>query len=183
MKPIHVKFAHNSLGRFFSYKMLSKKDKKTLKKHPKKLMFEGYKSSRVLKDSFKKRGFFSISHKGEFSMVGFSKKGGFGVDLESFKTRDFDAVIEFCFNEDEKRLYAKSEDKMLFFYKIYTAKEAIIKAKNLNFWDLARVGYNRDKNSFCDENNKKIYIFHQFFKKDMIFCVSFKEKRDIILHV
>lgn len=178
-KPVYVKFAHNSLGRFFSYKTISKKEKRALKKSPKRLN-ESFKASRTLKLSFKKRGFFSISHKDNICVVAFSKKGGFGVDLEVLKGRNFKSVVDFCFNESEKELFRKSEDKRLTFYKIFTAKEAIVKMRNLGFWDLSKVGYDGKKKSFCDEKSTPLFIKYKIIKKNMLFCVSFKEKRDII---
>ena len=53
--------------------------------------------------------------------VGFSNKK-FGLDLEILAERDFDGVIDFCFNEFEKNLMQicdKSEKTILFYQRSY----------------------------------------------------------------
>lgn len=179
-KTIVIKFEHILVGKFFSKKQLTKKDRKNLRRNPKKIEKKSYKATRFLKYSFRKKGFFSISHKDNFCAVGFSKKSGFGIDLEVLKKRNFKAIVEFCFNSDEIELYKQSKDKLTTFYKIFTAKEAILKMRNLNFSDFQRVGYCSEKKTFCDEDGKKIYIYYKIVQKHMLLCVSFKEKRDII---
>ena len=69
----------------------------------------------------------------------------FGLDLEILKPRNFAAASEFCFNDFERELLAAADEseKTLVFYKIYTIKEALIKARYLGFYALARVGLAR----------------------------------------
>ena len=76
--------------------------------------------------------------------MGFARQK-FGLDLEILKPRNFAAVSEFCFNVFERELLAAADEseKALIFYKIYTIKEALIKARSLGFYALARVGLAR----------------------------------------
>ena len=107
-----------------------------------------FRVSRALKAHFKKRGKFCISHKSAdgktIVAVGFARQK-FGLDLEILKPRDFAAASEFCFNAFECELLAAADEseKALVFYKIYTIKEALIKARSLSFYALARVGLAR----------------------------------------
>ena len=104
--------------------------------------------SRALKARFKKRGKFCISHKstdGKTIVAAALARQKFGLDLEILKPRNFAAASEFCFNDFERELLAAADEseKTLVFYKIYTIKEALIKARYLGFYALARVGLAR----------------------------------------
>ena len=127
-------------------RLLSRRDKKLAcaRAH-----LREFRVSRALKARFKKRGKFCISHKSAegktIVAVGFARQK-FGLDLEILKPRNFAAASEFCFNVFERELLAAADEseKTLIFYKIYTIKEALIKARNLGFYALARVGLARD---------------------------------------
>ena len=124
-------------------RLLSRRDKKLAcaRAH-----LREFRVSRALKARFKKRGKFCISHKSEddktIVAVGFARQK-FGLDLEILKPRNFAAASEFCFNDFERELLAAADEKALVFYKIYTIKEALIKARSLGFYALARVGLAR----------------------------------------
>ena len=126
-------------------RLLSRRDKKLAcaRAH-----LREFRVSRALKARFKKRGEFCISHKSAdgktIVAVGFARQK-FGLDLEILKPRDFAAASEFCFNAFERELLAAADEseKTLVFYKIYTIKEALIKARGLGFYALARVGLAR----------------------------------------
>ena len=123
-------------------RLLSRRDKKLAcaRAH-----LREFRVSRALKARFKKRGKFCISHKSAdgktIVAVGFARQK-FGLDLEILKPRNFAAASEFCFNAFERELLAAADEseKALVFYKIYTIKEALIKARSLGFYALARVG-------------------------------------------
>ena len=107
-----------------------------------------FRVSRALKARFKKRGEFCISHKsadGKTIVAVALARQKFGLDLEILKPRDFAAASEFCFNAFERELLAAADEseKALVFYKIYTIKEALIKARSLGFYALGRVGLAR----------------------------------------
>ena len=124
-------------------RLLSRRDKKLAcaRAH-----LREFRVSRALKARFKKRGKFCISHKSEddktIVAVGFARQK-FGLDLEILKPRNFAAASEFCFNDFERELLAAADEEALVFYKIYTIKEALIKARSLGFYALARVGLAR----------------------------------------
>lgn len=126
-------------------RLLSRRDKKLacVRGH-----LREFRISRALKARFKKRGKFCISHKSAdgktIVAVGFARQK-FGLDLEILKPRNFAAASEFCFNAFERELLAAADEseKTLVFYKIYTIKEALIKARSLGFYALARVGLAR----------------------------------------
>lgn len=125
--------------------LLSRRDKKLARARA---HLREFRVSRALKARFKKRGKFCISHKsaeGKTIVAVALARQKFGLDLEILKPRDFVAASEFCFNAFERELLvaADESEKALVFYKIYTIKEALIKARNLGFYALARVGLAR----------------------------------------
>ena len=126
-------------------RLLSRRDKKLARARA---HLREFRVSRALKARFKKRGRFCISHKSAdgktIIAVGFARQK-FGLDLEILKPRDFAAASEFCFNAFERELLAAADEseKTLVFYKIYTIKEALIKARSLGFYALDRVGLAR----------------------------------------
>lgn len=125
-------------------RLLSRRDKKLARVRG---HLREFRVSRALKARFKKRGRFCISHKSAdgktIAAVALARQK-FGLDLEILKPRDFAAASEFCFNAFERELLAADEsEKTLVFYKIYTIKEALIKARSLGFYALARVGLAR----------------------------------------
>ncbi len=126
-------------------RLLSRRDKKLARARA---HLREFRVSRALKARFKKRGKFCISHKSAYGKtivaVGFARQK-FGLDLEILKPRNFAAASEFCFNAFERELLAAADEseKALVFYKIYTIKEALIKARSLGFYALDRVGLAR----------------------------------------
>ena len=126
-------------------RLLSRRDKKLARTRG---HLREFRVSRALKARFKKRGKFCISHKsaeGKTIVAVALARQKFGLDLEILKPRDFVAASEFCFNDFERELLAAANEseKALVFYKIYTIKEALIKARSLGFYALARVGLAR----------------------------------------
>nr|WP_314374090.1 4'-phosphopantetheinyl transferase superfamily protein [uncultured Campylobacter sp.] len=126
-------------------RLLSRRDKKLARVRG---HLREFRVSRALKARFKKRGKFCISHKsaeGKTIVAVALARQKFGLDLEILKPRNFAAASEFCFNAFERELLAAADEseKALVFYKIYTIKEALIKARSLGFYALARVGLAR----------------------------------------
>lgn len=147
-----------------AFKNLDKIDKKRVKNSPNLAQNKNFIASRILKNKIKKKNL-CISHKMGFACAINSKF--FGLDMEILKPRNFSAAVDFCFNEKEKEFFEKSEDKMLTFYKIFTAKEAILKLLNLNFADFKKV-------SFFDEKFTKFYILKDEF---LICAVAAKSQK------
>ena len=155
-------------GANFGKRMLDKKERRKLKKYPNLANLNPFKLSRCLKFKAKKRGKICLSHKENIAVLAISKEK-VGVDVEELKQRNFDGAIKFCFNKKESEIYANAKDKMQKFYEIYTAKEAVIKAKNLAFSDLGSMSF--------DEMRTKHIIINNLF----IICLAFKHSKDIII--
>ena len=100
----------------------------------------GFLLSRSLKWRFKLKDKICIAHKSEAAVIARSKIR-LGVDAERILRRDFDAIMEFCFDERERKFVQNAHDKILVFYKIWTAKEAYIKFKKLGFSSLKSVNF------------------------------------------
>lgn len=74
---------------------------------------------------------FNVSHSGKHGLIAIAPKGRLGVDIEErTDRRDFDRLIEAAFGPNEQ-IDLKQEcvsGKFQLFYKLWTAKEALIKA-------------------------------------------------------
>ena len=71
---------------------------------------------------------FSISHAGALSVAAVSADGGVGVDIESIDSgRDILRIAKRFFSESERRELESAEDRVTGFYRIWTAKEAMMK--------------------------------------------------------
>lgn len=176
----------------FNKSNLDKKDKKLYKIRRN---FPDFLLSRSIKSNIKKRGKFCISHKKinpilldlkpnfqnsknyHVAAVGIAKNK-FGFDLEFLQERNFKAIMDFCFNEFEKKLMKISHEsqKIILFYQIYTIKEAIIKAENLNFSYLSKVGLTQSNGVIKAKNHKGNFISFKTYLiyNKLIISVCFK---------
>ena len=150
---ITLYFGNESRKIPFGY--LDRKDRRRVKNFPNLLNNSNFISSRWLKFRVKKRRF-CLSHKNGFSVLATCDKK-IAIDMESFKQRDYLAVANFCFDEEELAFFNKAIDKKRAFYQIYTTKEAILKFKNLNFKNLKEVSY------FESNLNKTHLLFKNHF--------------------
>lgn len=75
---------------------------------------------------------FNISHSAERLLVGISKVGAIGVDIEQAKSRqrDFSALVAKCFAPSEQNYWnaLPETEKTAEFYRFWTRKEAFVKA-------------------------------------------------------
>ena len=74
---------------------------------------------------------FNVSHSGKHGLIAIAPKGRLGVDIEErTDRRDFDRLIEAAFgpNEQIDLKRERASGKFQLFYKIWTVKEALIKA-------------------------------------------------------
>ncbi|HQT21506.1 MAG: hypothetical protein B7X86_01110 [Sphingobacteriales bacterium 17-39-43] len=94
---------------------------------------------------------FNISHSGDHVVCAFSTKSKIGIDLEKIKAISI-SDFKNQFHEQEWDHIMTSENKYLWFYYYWTAKEAVIKADgrglSIPFIEL-RV---KDQHAFLDEN-------------------------------
>ena len=79
---------------------------------------------------------FNVSHSGEHGLIGFAARGGLGVDLEvRAPMRDFDGIGGRVYGPRERRALAAaaSSSKVELFYRLWSLKEALIKALGTGF--------------------------------------------------
>lgn len=72
---------------------------------------------------------FNISHSGDFVVAAFSD-AEIGVDIEIEKEMEVDSLVSY-FHPVEVKQFESSENKLSEFYKIWTRKEAFLKAKGI----------------------------------------------------
>jgi 4'-phosphopantetheinyl transferase len=98
---------------------------------------------------------FNVSHSGELGIIALTKKYKIGVDVERIaELADIDDIIQMCFSKDEQRLFhgVKDPEKTTLFYRIWTGKEAFVKAIGKGFsFPLKNI-------SFKLNHNKEIVI-------------------------
>lgn len=73
---------------------------------------------------------FNLSHSGELAMLAISKHPEIGVDIEYFSPRSFLGIANHCFSDKEIQalITLPASSRMLGFFKIWSQKEAFIKA-------------------------------------------------------
>lgn len=73
---------------------------------------------------------FNLSHSGDAAAMAFTQDLDVGIDVESFKRRlnDPEALARRFFSEPEFQAYMSAADRELTFFRIWTRKEAFIKA-------------------------------------------------------
>lgn len=78
---------------------------------------------------------FNVSHSGWHGLIGFAEGPGFGVDLEMRRpNRDFDGIGSRVYGPREQRALADSgPEKAELFYRLWSLKEALIKALGTGF--------------------------------------------------
>ncbi len=79
---------------------------------------------------------FNVSHSGHHGLIGFSNQQGLGVDLEVRRPgRDFDGIGRMVYSPHERSALttAKGEAKLRLFYRLWSLKEALIKALGTGF--------------------------------------------------
>ena len=74
---------------------------------------------------------FNVSHGGRHGLIALAPKGRIGVDVEERSTnRNLDVCIRLLFSPDERAEFetVSAQDKVKLFYRLWTLKEALIKA-------------------------------------------------------
>ena len=74
---------------------------------------------------------FNVSHSGTHGLIGFAPRGRLGVDVEERVDRRYlDRIVESVFGPSEQEAFAKVSGhcKLQSFYRLWTMKEALIKA-------------------------------------------------------
>lgn len=85
---------------------------------------------------------FNLSHSGQHGLIAFAPQGRLGVDVEErIARRDFDDLSEAVFGPHERSIiaFARGCDKVQLFFRLWTIKEALIKALGMGFsFDVSR---------------------------------------------
>ncbi|MYC66432.1 MAG: 4'-phosphopantetheinyl transferase superfamily protein [Acidobacteriia bacterium] len=79
---------------------------------------------------------FNLSHSGQHGLIGFSSRDDLGVDLEvRAPGRDFDGIGSSVYGPQERRALsaASGDEKVDIFYRLWSLKEAMIKALGTGF--------------------------------------------------
>ena len=153
---------------FYNPLNLDEKDQRRIKEFPNLEQKTEWRASRVGKElcrNYFKTNNFCLTHKNEHSLFSLSNYDN-GVDLEFLKTkRDILALAERVFNETELKLLQNTENKTKFFYELWTIKESLIKAENLDFpKDMKAVGI---------KENFELRVKNQEFKNNCLVQGSF----------
>ena len=82
-----------------------------------------------------------LSHKNGASLLAVGDKEKPGVDLEWVLHRDVDGLMTHIGSPSEREVLAQSPSPLLDFYRLWTLKESLIKAEDLDFpSDMKRIG-------------------------------------------
>jgi 4'-phosphopantetheinyl transferase len=74
---------------------------------------------------------FNVSHSGNHGLIVLASEGRIGIDVEErTRRRDFGRLIEAAFGKDEQAALTRAggQDRIYLFFKLWTIKEALIKA-------------------------------------------------------
>ena len=78
---------------------------------------------------------FSVTHSGNYLLLAIGPEA-VGIDIEFInKNFDFESLLTACFNADECSFINMGENRLLNFYKLWTRKEALLKASGEGLTD------------------------------------------------
>ncbi|MCR4794376.1 MAG: 4'-phosphopantetheinyl transferase superfamily protein [Ruminococcus sp.] len=101
---------------------------------------------------------YNISHSGDMVLLAFSSSGEIGIDIEQFDPCINESEICSAFHSEEIKAMAVGDNKRQF-YRIWTAKEAYVKAVGKGFM-IAPNSFFVDENGIVhDENDDKAYLY------------------------
>jgi len=121
---------------------------------------------------------FNVSHSGDRVLCGLSYSANIGVDVEEINSNYPEEVIETIFSDKEQDEYAKLVsrlDKTVFFYKIWTRKEAVLKAIGKGFLIDPRLLCVLNTNGTQLTNilfRGECYVVHDWMDKDYACAVA-----------
>lgn len=120
--------------------LLDGEDKSRLNAAPHLALRPDWRSSRYLKQLLPQpRPPFSLAHKKGHAVL-FCADAVVGVDLEYIQKRDFAALLPWFCTAREQEWFYQCQDKCLGFYRLWTLKEALLKALRGDFADLLHLG-------------------------------------------
>ena len=103
---------------------------------------------------------FNVSHSGRHGLIGFAKEDGLGVDLEVRRPgRDFDGIGSRVYGPAERRALsaAAGRAKADLFYRLWSLKEALIKALGTGF-SLSPAGFEVPRPMLEGERGRRVPV-------------------------
>lgn len=171
-----------NFSKFYDLVSLDDKDKLRIKNFPHLTQKPEWRAARVgkfLVRNYFKTNNFSLTHKKNnclFSLF----EGISGVDLEFIhKKRDIFAISKEVFSPQERELMEKAQNPYEFFYQLWTIKESIIKAENLNFPSaMKEIGIFKNNELRLKKNKaENSFLIQGFLNNDYIFSALFLESK------
>lgn len=120
---------------------------------------------------------FSISHSGNFTVVIFAKTI-VGIDIEKVNYNITLNDYKEIFLPKELNMIENSKDKIKQFYKIWTIKEAILKAHGDGFMRNPKEVLINDTKAYCENVT---YNIHSFEYYEYILAIAYEKDENIVL--
>lgn len=144
---INLLLADPSCGQHHQPAFLDAADTQRCQQHPQLARHIDWQSSRFLKLQFRQRVCldtpYTLSHSYGYSALAYTNTPTpLGIDVEYLKKRDMHTLSHYCFRKDEIHWWQQQNDPIFAFYHLWTLKEALLKAANLDFpADMQHVGW------------------------------------------
>ena len=123
-------------GAAYAPDQLDDSDRTRLQHAPQLEQRADWRSSRALKQLLPQpRPSYSLTHKKGHAVL-LTGAPVVGVDMEALWPRDFAALLPWFANQAEQRWFNAQPDPTLTFYRLWTFKEALLKALHADFADL-----------------------------------------------
>lgn len=116
--------------------------------------------------------YWSVSHKPRFAAAVLGKYP-MGIDIEEIKPRS-DAVFRKVISEEEESLRGQ-EEMLQYFFRVWTAKEAVLKAEGVGLAGLSKCRVCRVNDEAAmqmDYEGKPYHVVQTFFKKHVASVVT-----------
>lgn len=145
MTQYPLALAGPALAREYDAQTLNANDRERLQKSPALAERTQWQTSRALLHRLRSQypaASLSLSHKHDHALVAIHlEQDKPGADLEYLRPRDVIALAQQTCSPEEIAHMAQTNEPKIFFYQLWTLKEALVKAEDLRFpTDLRRVG-------------------------------------------
>lgn len=178
---IYLFFTNPDYSKKYMSSTLDNIDKKRIINNPKKEDDINWRNSRALKYYINQNYIYenlSISHKNNYALIGINQ-GKIGVDLEQIITRNWRKIINKIANDHEKEIINNHPNPLLFFYQIWTIKEAIIKLEQLSFYpNITKIGFKDYLNNYLLTNQNNNYRFIILMINNFIISAVWQNKKN-----